>query len=512
MSLTRIRATLLLLILAAAAGWAQTLDEYTGQGELALREGRWQDAVASFSRAVEVDSTSAAAHAGKTRSLLRTSQLADAVRALDAALAAVPDSPATHEAAGEVRLRQGRFDDALAEFRRALEIDPLFASAWWGMARVHAITSMRETALKEALQALALAPDDPDFLLAWAQMQNSSKAALPALERYVVIRAPGDRAQRQRIENQIALLNALQDRPTFVLASRYEPSEIALLPLAGGAGRLSGWSVRVSINGGGTRRFLLDTGATGVVVLDRRLAQESGIERLAASRINGVGDARGAEAYFGLASRLQIGAVQLKNCVVQVGDHLLPGNYAGIIGADVLAQFRITLDFKRHVARLTPFVTSDGAPPRIDEIHDREMPAGESSFAPAYRIGHMLLVPAVVNDGAASLFAIDTGSSLNVLSTDVAAAVSRLEPLDMQVRGVSGALNDAYVARDVALRVAGFRLNNRVMVAMEFSDISRGLGAELGGVLGRPLLDWFTLTLDYRNGLVLFDYRGRDLL
>ncbi len=511
MKLNHIRAVLLLLIAAAAPVRAQTLEDHVRQGNLALRDGRWQDAVISFSRAVELEPKSASAHAGKVRSLLRLSRTADAARALQAAVSAAPDSPAVHEAAGELRLRQGRFDAALLEFRRALATDPMFAPAWWGMARVHAAMSMRETARKEALQALALVPDDPDLLLTWAQLQKTSKLALPALERYLAIRPLND-SQRQWIGNQIALLNALQDRKTFVLASRYEPSEVPLLPLAGGSGRLGGWAIEVSINGGGARPFLLDTGATGLLLLDRQFALESGIERLAGSRINGVGDTRGMDAYLGLAARLQIGSVQLNDCVVQVGDHLVPGEYAGVLGADVLAKFRIALDFPHRLLRLTPFATPDGVPPDDGEFHDREVPADETEFTPVYRVGHLLLAPAAVNEGAAALFAIDSGSGLNVLSTDLARRFGALEPLDVQLRGISGALSDAYLARNVALQIAGFRQWNRLIVATGFADVSRGLGAELGGVLGRPLLDSFSLTLDYRNGLVRFDYQGRGLL
>ena len=39
--------------------------------------------------------------------------------------------------------------------------------------------------------------------------------------------------------------------------------------------------------------------------------------------------------------------------------------------------------------------------------------------------------------------------------------------------------------------------------------MNRGLGIEVGGVLGLPLLYQFELTLDYRDGMVKFVHSGR---
>jgi hypothetical protein len=43
------------------------------------------------------------------------------------------------------------------------------------------------------------------------------------------------------------------------------------------------------------------------------------------------------------------------------------------------------------------------------------------------------------------------------------------------------------------------------MTAFKMWDQSRRLGTEVSGFLGLPLLNLFTLTIDYRDGLVHFD-------
>ena len=45
------------------------------------------------------------------------------------------------------------------------------------------------------------------------------------------------------------------------------------------------------------------------------------------------------------------------------------------------------------------------------------------------------------------------------------------------------------------------------MTAFDMWDLSRRFGTEISGFLGLPLVDLFTLTIDYRDGLVNFDRR-----
>src|SRR5262249_23091396 len=80
------------------------------------------------------------------------------------ALAASPDSAAAHEFAGEVLFRRGEFERSQAEFQQAVKIDPKYARAWWGLARIASCTSMDKTADELYRRAHEFDPRDPRLL------------------------------------------------------------------------------------------------------------------------------------------------------------------------------------------------------------------------------------------------------------------------------------------------------------------------------------------------------------
>jgi predicted aspartyl protease len=113
--------------------------------------------------------------------------------------------------------------------------------------------------------------------------------------------------------------------------------------------------VPVRINGEGPYQFILDTGAT-VTCVDEPLAAS-----LALPEVRGVmGTAAGVGGQGGVrlvsVDSLSIGAVRahdLQACVVDL-EHLggMGLELDGLIGLNVLSQFRVTLDFERSIVTL----------------------------------------------------------------------------------------------------------------------------------------------------------------
>jgi hypothetical protein len=128
------------------------------------------------------------------------------------------------------------------------------------------------------------------------------------------------------------------------------------------------------------------------------------------------------------------------------------------------------------------------------------------NFVPVFRFGHLLLVPTRVNESREVWFVLDTGSAKTLISNEMAGQVSQID-LDARTRinGINGQVADVYQTGDLYLQFAGFRQKNLGMTAFNMWDQSRRLGTEVSGFLGLPLLNLFTLTIDYRDGLVNFD-------
>lgn len=114
--------------------------------------------------------------------------------------------------------------------------------------------------------------------------------------------------------------------------------------------------VPVRINGEGPYQFILDTGAT-ITCVDEPLAASLALPEVrgvmgTAAGVGGQGDVR-----LVSVDSLSIGAVrahELQACVVDL-EHLggMGLELDGLIGLNVLSQFRVTLDFERNIVTLS---------------------------------------------------------------------------------------------------------------------------------------------------------------
>ena len=130
------------------------------------------------------------------------------------------------------------------------------------------------------------------------------------------------------------------------------------------------------------------------------------------------------------------------------------------------------------------------------------------SFTPVYRFGHDLLIPTRVDNSDPKLFLIDSGGFFNQISPEAAREVTkvRADPYT-KVRGVSGSVKDVKTADKVVLQFGHIRQQNEEVVSFDLTPISRSTGTEVSGILGFTLLNILKITIDYRDGLVDFEYK-----
>jgi len=418
------------------------------------------------------------------------------------AVAAAPQSAAAHELSGEVLFRRGEFASAESEFKLASKLDPNLASAWWGLARIAECTSMNKTAAKYLERAHSIDPRDPRIFRDWA-MRLEGRQHIEALEKYASMVDPSrNENELEELRQHIQLDKALLGRAVMVRASPYQKTEIPLVNLISSATHTLHYGVEVSL--GGTKlRLVLDTGASGILI-PRWAAQKAGIARLAGSTFSGFGDnSKLSGGYHGIADRVRIGDVEFRDALIGVSNQDAVGPADGLIGTDVFAQFLVTLDFKARQLRLDPL---PGYHAGNDELHDRTVLPEMQHFTRVFRFGHLLLIPTRVRDSREVLFVLDTGADRTLISYDMAAEVSRVNRDDRNhLSGINGQVADLYQTGNLFLQFAGFRQRNLGMSSVDMWRHSRNIGTEISGFLGLPILSLFTLTIDYRNGLVNFD-------
>lgn len=118
----------------------------------------------------------------------------------------------------------------------------------------------------------------------------------------------------------------------------------------------------------------------------------------------------------------------------------------------------------------------------------------------------MVLVPTFVNDSQVMLFGLDTGAFANLLSLREGRQLGKVNSEDrLRVHGLNGEVNKVYSAK-ATLRFAHLQQPSMDVVTFDLSPISRRIGTEVSGFLGFAMLRLVEIKLDYRDGLVDFEY------
>jgi clan AA aspartic protease (TIGR02281 family) len=311
------------------------------------------------------------------------------------------------------------------------------------------------------------------------------------------------------------------------------------------AKHVAGYGLLVKINDR-NQRLLLDTGASGIVI-NRKAAEKAGLKRISSMQFHGIGDNGQRDAYLAQVDQLRVGDLEFKDCIVTVSEKSMGLDEDGLIGADVFSSYIVDIDLPGDAFRLSPLpkrpedattapATLASEPPsdsgdQPEEAGQAEKPSEKTgaenhattpvpripkdryvapdmtNWARIYRIGHDLLMPTHVNDSKAMLFILDTGASLNMISTRAAATVSKVRTEDnLRIKGLSGEVNKVYTTDMAALQFANIRQPNQYMATIDMSQISKSLGIEVSGFIGFPIFRQVEMKIDYRDGLVRFIY------
>ncbi len=272
--------------------------------------------------------------------------------------------------------------------------------------------------------------------------------------------------------------------------------------------RTRAWGLSVSINGSKPLTLMLDTGAGGILITGKA-AEKARLKKLSDIKIGGLGDQGESEAWVANADKIQIGGATYANQRIRVAEKkMLSNDEDGLIGSDVFSDFLVTLDFFNRRLVLDPL---PGGMPSRARTWDREISPALKGFSPVFRLGHLLLIQTRINDSAPVLFIIDSGGFDTIITKKVAQAATKVRSdSQLGVKGLSGKVEQVARAQEMTIHFAGFQQRNQEVVTLDLDRLSKDEGIEIGGVLGLPLLSQFrSVTLDYRDGLVKFDYKDR---
>ena len=123
-------------------------------------------------------------------------------------------------------------------------------------------------------------------------------------------------------------------------------------------------------------------------------------------------------------------------------------------------------------------------------------------------VGNRPGIPALVNGKGPFFFLIDTGASISNTDSTFAKSVSKVRNEDrLHVEGVEGKVKKVTTADRALVEFARFLQQNVDLPAFDLNS-GKNVGIRMAGIIGMPVLGVCRLTIDYRNGLVKFEYRG----
>ena len=507
-----------------------------------FQAGNFTEAIQKYQQALKAEPTLIPAQAGLIRTYLRTDQIDPAYDVAKSSLAANPNSAQLLAAMGNVQYRRAEIPESEASFKAALKNDPNSVEAYLGLARVFRTALLYRRAYDQIVKAHEIAPQDPAVQRAWFQMLPR-RERIKALEEYLAGPHPDTPEENASLHSWLEYLKATADQPAHAckLVSNVDKTETQLQMFLRDAKHVAGYGLLVKINDR-NQRLLLDTGASGILI-NRKAAEKAGLKRISSLQFRGIGDSGQRDAYLALVDQVRVGDLEFRDCIVTVSEKTMNLDEDGLIGGDVFSSYIVDIDIPGDAFRLSPLPkrpedttqapatlrseansdTSDqpldrgpaekttaekDAPPPAPRIpKDRYVAPDMANWARIYRVDHDLLMPTHVNESKAMLFILDTGASLNMISTRAAASVSKVRSEDnLRIKGLSGEVNKVYTTDMATLQFANIRQPNQYMATIDLSPISKNLGIEVSGFIGFPIFRQVEMKIDYRDGLVRFIY------
>jgi tetratricopeptide (TPR) repeat protein len=126
----------------------------------------WENGLAEFRRAVELDPSSSDAADHYALALAVLTRYDAAVREILRGVRGDPLSPALHARLGEILLERGDAQVALPVYLRAIELEPGYAEAFDGLGRVYETLGREQEAIAVYLRANSLGGVNPDSIKA----------------------------------------------------------------------------------------------------------------------------------------------------------------------------------------------------------------------------------------------------------------------------------------------------------------------------------------------------------
>jgi len=416
----------------------------------------------------------ATAAAGHVRELIVRDRWKDAL-AEAKELVAQPHDADADAALGEALYRAGRIDEADEVLSPLAERDdaPARALAQLGLVRAAQGKGVAAAGLME--RAIAQAPRDPWVAYRAAGAARTRARANELLSVFIDAAGAEDADRVEGARGTIRLNQALGERKVWISVASPDHAELPLKPMVGTGG---GYFVEVTLANRKKIRLLLDTGSTGLFVVERAV-KKGGLTPLSEETVFAGGGAGRTASARGLLEKLTIGGVEFADALVTTTKEEFDpqGRIHGVLGLDVFSGYRVTMDLAH--GRLA-----------LDRC------GSETGGTPFWDVSGQMLVRASAA-GVEGLFLFDTGATRSMFARAYSDAVPGAQVASAAaVRTYGGNVAGAASVRGVKLRFLDLEGEGGPAYTADLTQRSRLGGVEISGFLGMDLIDGSKVVID----------------
>lgn len=476
----------------------------------------YKAAEAGVREILAADPTSERAQLGLVRAMVGEDKVSDAETLAASMLAAKPSSALALTAVSEAAYRAGDMDKASEFARRAAKTDLCSADALTVFANILYLNAYHGSAARLVDQAHRLRPNDERIRRVWIQ-SLPHKRRQEELALYLGGQHAVSPEAQHGLDSELAHLKTYRPGECRI-TSKAMSTKLTLTPLYGASTHPVAFGLDVKFNNIG-RRMQIDTGASGIVLSDRA-AHALKLQPEYTFKSGGVGDEGKVDSYLAHVEKIQIGDVEVSNCMVEVVNKTKL-DVDGLIGMDVFDRWLVTLDYAEARVQLDPLpmrpepagASAVGTKASIDDSgedeiqRDRYIAPEMKDWGRVLRLGHNIFLPAHLSKTGPTHFLImDTGASATNLSTEMGREIGKLHGSEVEFIGLSGKVKKVYETDRTPLTVANLSLWPSEYYAYDMSNLSHDLGFAISGLLGLPTLQRLTIKIDYRDNLLQLTY------
>jgi hypothetical protein len=346
-----------------------------------------------------------------------------------------------------------------------------------------------------ALKAIELAPERPEPYFFAGNLSRSTDESTGHFLKYLE-RVKEEPYRKQTVEYAVQFMNRTRGMQLNI-PSKLEGTEELESKLDDG--RLL---VKANIDSGKKITLLVDTGAGGLTLKSKKWNPQVETDLL----FFGIGKKPVTKGSRVVLTDFHAGQFSVKNPVASISESMSADGIDGIVGTAFFSTGNVIFVPMKSGHKFTLFNASSDYAKQIDSKNFKE-----KMELPFLLAGKMVMIKGTIRDSPPLDFLLDTGGQRTIISTLAAKRYARINyPLSHSMKqttplsGVGGRMDDVLVAENVSIQAGPLRKEFNLISVVNLAEGSESMDLEMGGILGRDILQNYIMMIDYDKRIVTF--------